>query len=128
MVGFAFLLLLAAFWALVVWRKRRAMPQQWSFWWLAALCGPAALIAMECGWIVTEVGRQPWVVYHLLTTSKAATTNPDVIASLTFVIVLYCVLGVTTIVLLRVLSHRWRQNEATQNLIPYAGSEREVHQ
>jgi cytochrome d ubiquinol oxidase subunit I len=128
MVGFAFLLLLAAFWALVVWRKRRALPQQWSFWWLAALCGPAALIAMECGWIVTEVGRQPWVVYHLLTTSKAATTNPDVIASLTFVIVLYCVLGVTTIVLLRVLSHRWRQNEATQNLIPYAGSEREVHQ
>jgi cytochrome d ubiquinol oxidase subunit I len=82
---------------------------------------------MECGWIVTEVGRQPWVVYHLLTTSEAATTNPGVIASLTFVIVLYCFLGVTTIVLLRVLSRRWRQNESTEDLIPYGSADRGVH-
>jgi cytochrome bd ubiquinol oxidase subunit I len=126
MVGFAFLLLLAALWALVMWRRRHTLPSQWTFWWLAVLCGPAALIAMECGWIVTEVGRQPWVVYHLLTTSKAATTNPDVITSLTFAIVLYCLLGVTTIVLLRVLTRRWRKNESTEELVPYGGAEHEV--
>ncbi len=126
MVGFAFLLLLAALWAFLIWRRRRALPDQTWFWWLAAACGPAALIAMEGGWIVTEVGRQPWVVYHLLTTSKAATTNPGVIASLSFVIVLYCVLGVTTLVLLRVLSHRWNQNTTAEDLVPYWAPEREV--
>lgn len=126
MVGFAFLLLLAALWALIIWRRRHNFPEQRWFWRLAVVCGPAALIAMECGWIVTEVGRQPWVVYHLLTTSQAATTNPGVIASLTFVIVLYCLLGVTTIVLLRVLSRRWRQHAPTEDLIPYGSTQRKV--
>ena len=62
-------------------------------WLLGAAGGPAALVAMECGWIVTEVGRQPWVVYRLLTTSQAATTNTGIIATLTAVIVLYGVVG-----------------------------------
>ncbi|MGA7834689.1 MAG: cytochrome ubiquinol oxidase subunit I [Acidimicrobiales bacterium] len=127
MVGLAFLLVLAALWALAVWRRRHELPTQPWFWRLAALCGPAALIAMECGWIVTEVGRQPWVVYRLLTTSKAATTNPNVIASLTFVIVLYCALGVTTVVVLRTLSRRWRQGTTAETLVPYGPREHEVH-
>jgi cytochrome d ubiquinol oxidase subunit I len=79
------------------------------FWWLAIACGPAALIAMECGWIVTEVGRQPWVVYNLLTTAQAATTNGGVIDSLTAVIVLYAVLGVATLAIdLADARRRWR--------------------
>lgn len=126
MVGLAMLLLLAGIWALVAWRRHRALPDQPWFWRLGVVCGPAALIAMECGWIVTEEGRQPWVVYHLLTTSKAATTNPNVIASLTFVIVLYAVLGVTTIVILRALSRRWRQKDSTEELVPYGPRERET--
>ena len=69
MVGLAFLLLLAGLWALWTWRRRRGLPRQSWFWWLGVLCGPAALVAMECGWIVTEVGRQPWVVYQLMTTA-----------------------------------------------------------
>jgi cytochrome d ubiquinol oxidase subunit I len=64
---------------------------------------------MECGWIVTEVGRQPWVVYNLMTTSQAATTNGGVIDSLTAVIILYAVLGVATLLILRMLARRWRQ-------------------
>jgi cytochrome d ubiquinol oxidase subunit I len=109
MIGLAFLLLLAGLWALWIWWRRRALPRQRWFWWLAILCGPAALIAMECGWIVTEVGRQPWVVYNLMTTSQAATTNGGVIDSLTAVIILYAVLGVATLVILRMLARRWRR-------------------
>ena len=109
MVGLAFLLLLAGLWALLVWRRRRGLPRQSWFWWLGILCGPAALVAMECGWIVTEVGRQPWVVYNLMTTAQAATTNGGVLASLTAVIVLYAVLGVATLVIVRMLARRWRQ-------------------
>jgi cytochrome d ubiquinol oxidase subunit I len=109
MVGLAFLLLLAGLWTLLVWRRRRALPRQRWFWWLAIACGPAALVAMECGWIVTEVGRQPWVVYQLMTTSQAATTNGGVIDSLTAVIILYAVLGVVTVAILRMLARRWRR-------------------
>jgi cytochrome d ubiquinol oxidase subunit I len=73
---------------------------------------------MECGWVVTEVGRQPWVVYHLLTTTAAATTNGGVIASLSIVIVLYAVLGISTIIILRVLARRWRRG-AQEPEVPY---------
>ena len=118
MVGLAFLLLLAGLWALWVWRRRRGLPRQSWFWWLAVACGPAALVAMECGWIVTEVGRQPWVVYQLMTTAQAATTNGGVIDSLTAVIVVYAVLGVATVLILRMLARRWRQGSQDE---PEAG-------
>ncbi len=119
MVGLAFLLLGAGLWALVAWRRRRALPQHRWFWWLAAACGPAALVAMECGWIVTEVGRQPWVVYRLLTTAQAATTNRGVIASLSAVIVLYAVLGIATVLILRLLARRWREGDEGEASVPY---------
>jgi cytochrome d ubiquinol oxidase subunit I len=119
MVGLAFLLLGAGLWALVVWRRRRALPEHRWFWWLATACGPAALVAMECGWIVTEVGRQPWVVYRLLTTAQAATTNQGVIESLSGVIVLYAVLGVVTVVILRLLARRWREGDEGEASVPY---------
>jgi cytochrome bd ubiquinol oxidase subunit I len=76
-------------------------------------------VAMECGWVVTEVGRQPWVVYQLQTTTQAATTNGGVIASLSFVIVLYAVLGALTIIILRVLARRWRRGGAQEPEVPY---------
>jgi cytochrome d ubiquinol oxidase subunit I len=120
MVGVGFLLVLAGVWALAVWWRRRALPDQRLFWALAALSGPAALVAMECGWIVTEVGRQPWVVYHLLTTAQAATTNRGVIASLSAVVVLYAVLGVATTLILRMLSRRWRASQGLdEEIVPY---------
>jgi cytochrome bd ubiquinol oxidase subunit I len=119
MVGLAFLLLGAGLWALVVWRRRHALPERLGFWWLAAACGPAALVAMECGWIVTEVGRQPWVVYRLLTTAQAATTNRGVIASLSAVIVLYAVLGVATVLILRLLARHWREGDEGEPSVPY---------
>ena len=58
-----------------------AAPQR-LFWAAGAVSGVAAIVAMECGWVVTEVGRQPWVVYRLQTTAAAATTNGGVITSL----------------------------------------------
>ena len=88
------------------------------FWLLGAVSGLAAIVAMECGWVVTEVGRQPWVVYQLLTTTAAATTNGGVIASLSFVIVLYAVLGAATIVILRLLARRWRRG-GQEPEVPY---------
>jgi cytochrome bd ubiquinol oxidase subunit I len=118
MVGMGFLLLLVGLWALQAWWRRRQLPPQRLFWLACAVSGVAATLAMECGWVVTEVGRQPWVVYHLQTTSQAATTNGGVIASLTIVIVLYAVLGAATLLILRTLSRRWRHSEE-ETEVPY---------
>jgi cytochrome bd ubiquinol oxidase subunit I len=122
MVGLGFLLLLAGLWALVSWWRRRALPPQRLFWWLGAVSGIAAIIAMECGWVVTEVGRQPWVVYRLQTTAQAATTNGGVIASLSIVIVLYAVLGAATILILRSLARRWHRSDVAEASVPYGPS------
>jgi cytochrome bd ubiquinol oxidase subunit I len=119
MVGLGFLLLLAGLWALWEWWRHRRLPPQRVFWAAGAISGLAAILAMECGWVVTEVGRQPWVVYRLQTTAQAATTNGGVLASLSLVVVGYAVLGAATIVILRMLARRWRRGEAVDLAVPY---------
>ena len=124
MVGLGFLLLLAGLWALYEWWRRRRLPPQRLFWLAGAVSGLAAIAAMECGWVVTEVGRQPWVVYQLQTTMAAATTNGGVIASLSIVIVGYAVLGVVTIAILRMLARRWRRGDLAEGAVPYGPQDR----
>jgi len=119
MVGLGFLLLLAGLWAAYEWWRRRRLPPQRLFWWLGAVSGVAAIAAMESGWVVTEVGRQPWVVYHLQTTTAASTTNGGVIASLSIVVVGYAVLGTATILILRALARRWRRGAPAETAVPY---------
>jgi len=125
MVGLAFLLLLAGLWALYVWWRRRRLPRPRLFWWLGAVSGVAAVAAMEAGWVVTEVGRQPWVVYRLQTTTAAATTNGGVIASLSLVIAGYAVLGTATILILRMLARRWRRGDLAEAAVPYGPPEQQ---
>jgi cytochrome bd ubiquinol oxidase subunit I len=119
MVGIGFLLLLAGAWALQEWWRRRRLPPHRLFWLLGAVSGLAAIVAMESGWVVTEVGRQPWVVYRLQTTTAAATTNGGVIASLTLVIVLYALLGTATLLILRMLARRWHRGDGAEVGVPY---------
>jgi cytochrome d ubiquinol oxidase subunit I len=119
MVGLGSLLLLAGLWAAWEWWRRRRLPPQRLFWAAGAVSGVAAIVAMECGWVVTEVGRQPWVVYQLQRTADAATTNGGVLTSLSLVIVVYAVLGAVTIAILRMLSRRWRRGDLTEAAIPY---------
>jgi cytochrome d ubiquinol oxidase subunit I len=67
--------LLAAVGALVLfvrWRRRR-LPESVWFYRVLVVCGPLAIVALICGWIVTEVGRQPWIVYGVMRTEQAVT-------------------------------------------------------
>jgi cytochrome bd ubiquinol oxidase subunit I len=73
-----------------------------------AFAGLGAILAMESGWIVTEVGRQPWVVYKVLRTSSAVTHSAGVPVTLIATIALYLVLTGTIIVVPWVMSRRWR--------------------
>ncbi len=59
-----------------------------------ALAAPMGFIAIEAGWIVTEVGRQPWIVYGVLRTADAVTPMPGLVVPFVLFTVLYCFLGV----------------------------------
>jgi cytochrome d ubiquinol oxidase subunit I len=56
----------------VRWRRKRLPGSVW-FYRVLVLCGPLAVVALICGWIVTEVGRQPWIAYDVMRTSDAVT-------------------------------------------------------
>jgi cytochrome d ubiquinol oxidase subunit I len=112
MVGIGSALVLLALWALILWRRRRDYASARWFLRAASVAGIAAIIALESGWIVTEVGRQPWVVYQVLRTADAVTQTGGVPATFASVIVLYTVLGIATFLALRALARRWARADA----------------
>jgi len=77
-----------------------------------ALSGVASVVAMEAGWVVTEVGRQPWVVYRVLRTSQAVTTAAGVPGTLIATLAIYAVLTVATFAILRAMKRRWDEGAA----------------
>ncbi len=101
------LALLTVYYVIAYWR-RRDVPHGRIFLWVAAVAGVLAYAAMECGWITTEVGRQPWIVYNIARTSSAVTTAQSVTVTMIVIYVLYALLGVATIVVLRAMATRWR--------------------
>jgi cytochrome bd ubiquinol oxidase subunit I len=73
MVGIGTLLALLGAVHLATWfRRRRIVDARW-FQWGVVTAGPLSVVALICGWVTTEVGRQPWVVYHVMRTSQAVT-------------------------------------------------------
>ena len=109
MVALGMGLLVLAAWQGWFWRFRHRIPQTWWFLVPAALSGVAATVAMEAGWIVTEVGRQPWIVYKVLRTSDAVTTSSGVPVMLGITLVVYAVLTGVTIWVPLLMSRRWRR-------------------
>ncbi len=101
MVFCGFFLLLAAllFWWFFL-RGNRTLPdKRWLLWGLVA-CGPLGFLAIESGWMVTEEGRQPWVIYGIMRVSDAATPSPWVNVSFAIFSLVYVVLGATLVLLL----------------------------
>ncbi len=111
MVGIGVLLLaLSAAFAYTWWRRRRPPEGRW-FWQAASFAGVAAVIAMEAGWITTEVGRQPWVVYGLVRTADAVTNAEGLMWSLAAIVVVYVGLGAATLITLRRMSRRFAMGD-----------------
>ncbi|HEY2181945.1 MAG TPA: cytochrome ubiquinol oxidase subunit I [Solirubrobacteraceae bacterium] len=73
MVGVGTLLALLGVWLLAVRVRRRRLPESRWFYRAVAIAGPASVLALIAGWVTTEVGRQPWVVYKVMLTSQAVT-------------------------------------------------------
>ena len=73
MVGIGTLMALLGVSYLAVAVRRRRLPESRWFYRAVAVAGPASLVALVAGWVTTEVGRQPWVVYGVMRTSAAVT-------------------------------------------------------
>ena len=101
MVGAGFFLLGLAGWLAWSWRRSRALPRSRWFIRAAMLAGPAAAVAMEAGWVTTELGRQPWTVYGILRTDHAISTAPGLFAGFYILLVVYAVLTISTFYVLR---------------------------
>jgi cytochrome d ubiquinol oxidase subunit I len=97
------LLLLALVFGFTWWRHRRIPGTPW-FLRAIALSGVAAIVAMEAGWITTEVGRQPWIVYGILRTADAVSPAPGLYLGFYAVVVIYMLLTALTVFVLRRLA------------------------
>lgn len=95
-----------AVWAGIVLLRRRRLPAGRAFLWALVACGPLSVLALEAGWVVTEVGRQPWIVQGVLRTAEAVTDAPGIGWALAAAVFIYAVLTAGTIVILRLLSRQ----------------------
>ena len=73
MVGIGTLLALIGAVYLLTWVKRKRLPESAWFYRALVLAAPLSVVALIAGWVVTEVGRQPWVVYRVMRTAEAVT-------------------------------------------------------
>lgn len=100
MIGLGTLMMLASLWVLVTWWRKREVADSRPLLTFLAMLTPAGFIAVEAGWIVTEVGRQPWIVYGFMRTKDALTPMPGLVYPLIGITLLYLFLGVVVAYLL----------------------------
>ena len=101
MAGAGFVMLAVAGWSGWLWWRRRRLPD--DRWLLRALVvtAPLGLVAIEAGWIVTEVGRQPWIIQGVMRTSEAVTPMRGLIVPFVTFTLVYVFLSVILVYLLR---------------------------
>ena len=81
--------------------KHKSLPDQRWYLRFVTLCTPLGFIAIEAGWTVTEVGRQPWIIYNYMRTAEAVTPMPNLVVPFIGFTVLYIFLSIIVVILLR---------------------------
>ena len=101
MVAAGMAMLALAFWSGWLWSTRRTLAEH--KWLLRALvaAGPLGFVAIEAGWVVTEVGRQPWIIYGVMRTEDAVTPMPWIVVPFVTFTVLYIFLAIIVFFVLR---------------------------
>jgi cytochrome d ubiquinol oxidase subunit I len=100
MVGLGSAMAFACAWVVLLWIRKREVADSRLLLGLLALLTPAGFIAVEAGWVVTEVGRQPWIVQGIMRTADAVTPMPGLVVPLVTFTLLYLFLGVIVVWLL----------------------------
>ncbi len=117
MVGCGMAMLGLALWAGWVWWRKQALGS--STWLLRAfvLASPLGFIALETGWMVTELGRQPWIVYGFMRTKDAVTPMEGLVVPFTVFTLVYLFLSVILVLLLK---RQFLQTSPTVEVPPHA--------
>ena len=100
MVGIGTLMAIMAVFCAVTFVRTWSWPRSKWFLRSVVMMGPLSIVAMEAGWIVTEVGRQPWIVNGYMRTSEAVTRAPGVWTVFVGTMAIYLILGVATFTVL----------------------------
>jgi cytochrome bd ubiquinol oxidase subunit I len=106
MVGIGTLLAATGLFYAAVWWRRRRLPRGVWFFRLVMAAGPLAVVALICGWITTEVGRQPWIVYEVMRVEDAVTEADGLPLAFAAGLVVYASLAAIVAWLLRRLASR----------------------
>ena len=120
MVGLGLLMFALGLWSLLARLRRRLYDWRWLHRFAVAM-GPAGFVAVTAGWITTEVGRQPWVVYGLLRTRDAVSPigAPGVTGSLiAFVIVYFAVFSAGVLYIVRLMARPPHEGEPEEARSP----------
>jgi cytochrome d ubiquinol oxidase subunit I len=123
MVGSAFLLLGLAVWFGLGWWRRRDLPASRWFLRAAAVAGVVSIVPLEAGWVVTEVGRQPWTVVGMLLTSDAVRTSGNLWLLFAATVIVYLGVGIATVAVLRAMRRRWDAEGDAGIDVPYGPSQ-----
>jgi cytochrome d ubiquinol oxidase subunit I len=120
MVGLGLLMFALGLWSLLARARKRLYEWRWLHRFAVAM-GPAGFVAVIAGWVTTEVGRQPWVIYGLLRTKDAVSpiASPGVTGSLVaFVIVYFAVFGAGTMYILKLMAKAPEEGEEGEPKAP----------
>jgi cytochrome bd ubiquinol oxidase subunit I len=96
---------LAAWFLFFAWRRKRLPDTRW-FMRAVVAAGPLAVVALICGWVTTEVGRQPWIVYEVMRTEEAVTGADGIPIGYATLVIVYLSLAAIAGVMLRRLARR----------------------
>jgi cytochrome d ubiquinol oxidase subunit I len=107
------------------WWRRRRHDDPYSTWMLRATvaAGGLSVIALEAGWITTEVGRQPWIVYQVMRVDEAVTDNSGIWISLAVIVVVYASMAYLATRVISGMARRWRESDEVDIPTPYGPSE-----
>ena len=100
MVAFGTYLALLGIWVAVEASRRRDLAANRWLMRAVAIASPMGFVCIEAGWTVTEVGRQPWVIYGVMRTADSVTPMPGLIVPFLVISALYCFLGIVVVWLL----------------------------
>jgi cytochrome d ubiquinol oxidase subunit I len=128
MVGTGSALLALSLWFGFAWWRRRDLPRTKWFLRASAAAGAVSIVSLECGWIVTEVGRQPWTVVGLLLTRDAVTTTGNVWVFFIAVVLIYTAVGTGAVLVIRSMTRRWANPSGAAVDVPYGPDTVQTHE
>jgi cytochrome d ubiquinol oxidase subunit I len=110
MLGIGTALAVLGVWVLVRLIRRRRLDTPWLLRCLV-VAGPLAFLAIQAGWTVTEVGRQPWIIQGVMRTADAVTPMPALVVPFTVFTLLYVGLAAVVVSLMRRITTGWTGRE-----------------